>query len=193
MKVRHLRLQIFLTFSSGYGAFEAHFLIKNVLIKKTCIYQFLGPSWSQNEKYSEFIEIWLSWYFQYANFDFKVKNKFYEILPVRAKLAPKLNMLRIYWNLAYLIFQICRFWYKCPKKKIMNYLPPFRLRLVRKLKVPRIYESLVHLIFQIYRFRVSLWCIFHCQCVGCFWICIYFLCLDRFCGFPIFQCNIKCL
>ena len=34
---------------------------------------------------------------------------------VRSKLALKLKMLRINWNLAYLIFQICWFWFKCKK------------------------------------------------------------------------------
>ena len=58
--------------------------------------------------------------------------------PVRPKLAPKLNMLRIYWNLAYLIFQICRFWFKC-QKLFMKYLPPVRFKLVPKLKMLRLY------------------------------------------------------
>ena len=36
MQHRHLRLEIFLTFSKGFGGVEAHFLIKSFLIKKTC-------------------------------------------------------------------------------------------------------------------------------------------------------------
>ena len=38
------------------------------------IYQLLGPNWSQNEKYPELIEIWLNWYFKYADLKFDVKN-----------------------------------------------------------------------------------------------------------------------
>ena len=35
--------------------------------------------------------------------------------PVMPELAPKWKMLRIYWNLAHLIFQICRYWFWCQK------------------------------------------------------------------------------
>ena len=38
MKVSHLRLEIFLTFSEGFGVFEAHFLIKIFLLKKTRVF-----------------------------------------------------------------------------------------------------------------------------------------------------------
>ena len=43
------------------------------------IYHLLGPNWSQNWKYSEFIEIWYIRYFKYANLGFDVKNSFYQI------------------------------------------------------------------------------------------------------------------
>ena len=43
------------------------------------MYHLIGPSWSQNEECSEFIEIWHNQYFKYANLDFDVKNDFYEI------------------------------------------------------------------------------------------------------------------
>ena len=42
-------------------------------------YRLLGRSWCQNQKYSEFIEIWPNWYFKYADFDFTVKNNFHKI------------------------------------------------------------------------------------------------------------------
>ena len=38
----------------------------------------------------------------------------------RPKLAPKLKLLRICWNLVYLIFQVCQFQSKCKKKIIKN-------------------------------------------------------------------------
>ena len=41
------------------------------------IYQLLGSNWPQNEKCSEFIEIWPNWYFKYADLNFDVKNDFY--------------------------------------------------------------------------------------------------------------------
>ena len=41
------------------------------------IYHFFGLNWSQNSKYSEFIEIWLNWCFEYLGLDFDVKNYFY--------------------------------------------------------------------------------------------------------------------
>ena len=77
----------------------------------------------------------LAWYFKYTDFDFKVKNKFYEIFT--PKLAQKLKMLRLYWNLARLIFQICQFRFKCKKTK--KYLPPVKPKLVPRLKMLRIF------------------------------------------------------
>ena len=43
------------------------------------IYHLLGHNYSQNQKCSEFIEIWYIWYFKYAGFDFNVQKIFYEI------------------------------------------------------------------------------------------------------------------
>ena len=37
MQLRHLRLEIFSTFSEGFWIFEAHFVIKNFLIKKCVV------------------------------------------------------------------------------------------------------------------------------------------------------------
>ena len=54
----------------------------------------------------------------------KSKIIFMKLLP--PKLARKLKMLLIYLNLAYVIFQICQFWFKCQKKKTMKHLPPVR-------------------------------------------------------------------
>ena len=48
----------------------------------------------------------------------KSKIIFMKLLP--PKLARKLKMLLIYLNLAYVIFQICQFWFKCQKKKPWN-------------------------------------------------------------------------
>ena len=39
--------------------------------------QFLGPNWSQNENWSEFIEIWLNLCFKYPDLDLDVKIDFY--------------------------------------------------------------------------------------------------------------------
>ena len=73
----------------------------------------------------------------------KSKINFMKYLPhFRSKLVPKLNMLKIYWNLAYLIFRICRFWFKC-QKIFLKYLPPVKLKLIPKIKMPRIYWSFV--------------------------------------------------
>ena len=80
------------------------------------IYHLLGPNWSQNWKCSEFIEIWHIWYFEYPNLGFDVKVIFIKYLsPVWHKLVPKLEVLRIYWNLAQSIFQICQSWFCCQK------------------------------------------------------------------------------
>ena len=69
---------------------------------------------------------------------------------VRPILAPKLRMLKIYRNLAYLIFQILRFQFKCGKN-FMKYLPPVRPKLVPKLEVFKTYRNSADLIFQIYQ------------------------------------------
>ena len=71
---------------------------------------------------------------------------FMKYLPsFRPKLAPK-KMVRIYGNLAYLIFQICQFWFKC-QKNFMKFSPPVRLKLVPKLKMLRIHWNLAYTLF----------------------------------------------
>ena len=40
--------------------------------------------------------------------------------PVRPKLVPKLKVLRIYWNLAHSIFQICQSQFWCQKWFLLN-------------------------------------------------------------------------
>ena len=74
--------------------------------------------------------------------------------PVRSKLVPKLKMLRIYWNLAHLIFKHVDLNLNV-KNIFIKYLPPVRPKLVPKLKMLIIYWNLVHKIFQIYQFRVQ--------------------------------------
>ena len=50
-----------------------------------------------------------------------LKNIFIKYLPpVRPKLVPRLKMLRIYWNLAYLMFQISRSRFWCQKLFLLN-------------------------------------------------------------------------
>ena len=47
------------------------------------IYHLLGPNWSQNQKYLEFIKIWHIGYFKYANLGFFVENVFFiKYLPI---------------------------------------------------------------------------------------------------------------
>ena len=75
----------------------------------------LGPNWSQIKKYSGFIEIWQIQDLKYGNLHFDVKNVFYQIFTnCQAQLVPKWKMLRIYWNLAELVFQIwqSQFWFQ---------------------------------------------------------------------------------
>ena len=97
----------------------AHILIS--ILMSTIFIKYLPPGrpildWSQNWKYSEFIEIWHIWYFEYPNLGFDVKVIFIKYLsPVWHKLVPKLEVLRIYWNLAQSIFQICQSWFCCQK------------------------------------------------------------------------------
>ena len=77
------------------------------------IYGLLGPIWSQNLKCSGFIEICT---FDISNILISIlmsKIIFIKYLPLLwPKLVPKLKVLRVYWNLVYLIFQISwsRFW-----------------------------------------------------------------------------------
>ena len=81
--------------------------ISNLMLKKRFInnYQLLGQNWSQNKKYSKFVEIWANWYFTYADFDFNVKKTMMNYLPpVKPKLISRLKMLIVYWKLAYFMF-----------------------------------------------------------------------------------------
>ena len=86
------------------------------------IYHLLGRNWSQNYKYTEFIEIWHFHYFRYVDLNFNVKNVFLiKHLPIaRPQLVPRWKMLRIYWNLAELIFQICQSQLWCQKWFLLN-------------------------------------------------------------------------
>ena len=60
--------------------------------------------------------------------------------PVRPKLTPKLKMLRIYWNLAHVIFRISRSWFWCQKLFFIKYLPVTTPKLVPNWKMLRIVE-----------------------------------------------------
>ena len=95
----------------------AHILIS--ILMSAIFIKYLGRpilDWFQNWKCSEFIEIWHIWYFEYPNLGFDVKVIFIKYLsPVWHKLVPKLEVLRIYWNLAQSIFQICQSWFCCQK------------------------------------------------------------------------------
>ena len=59
--------------------------------------------------------------------------------PVTPKLVPELKMIRIYWNLAHLIFRISRSQFWCQKLIFKKYLPPAKPKLIPKLKVLRIF------------------------------------------------------
>ena len=72
--------------------------------------------------------------------------------PARSKLVPKMKMLRIYRNLAHLIFKYPDLKFDV-KVIFIKYLPPIRPTLVPKLRVLRIYWNLVHSIFQICQSR----------------------------------------
>ena len=63
--------------------------------------------------------------------------------PVRPKLVPILKMLRIYWDLAHLIFRISRSCFWCQKLLFIKYLPTARPKLVPKWKKLRIYWNLI--------------------------------------------------
>ena len=52
--------------------------------------------------------------------------------PLRPKLVPKLKMLRVYWNLAHLIFQTCWSRFGCQKVFWLNIQPPVWPRQVPK-------------------------------------------------------------
>ena len=84
----------------------------------------------KKKKKKEFIEIWHIRYFKYVDLSFNVKMFFIKYMPIaRPKLVPKWKMLRIYWNLAEFIFQICWSRFRWQKS------PPVRPKFVPKLKV----------------------------------------------------------
>ena len=78
-----------------YGIFQSQIWYQKLFLSN--IYHLLGPNWSKNKKYSEFIEIWHIWYFKHANFD--VNFFFIKYLPIaRPQLVQKWKILRIYWD-----------------------------------------------------------------------------------------------
>ena len=80
-------------------------------------YHLFGPNRSQNQKCSDFIDIWHILYFKYANLYFDVKKDFYEILTsCLAKWTPTLELL---WNLC-LIFQVLQSWLRDLIKVSLN-------------------------------------------------------------------------
>ena len=101
---RNLALLVFETCQSRFWC-QKWFLIN--------IYHLLGPNWSQNWKFSGLMKFHL---FDISNIPISIfmsKIIFIKHLPpVRPRLVPELKVLRIYWNLAHAIFQICkcRFW-----------------------------------------------------------------------------------
>ena len=61
------------------------------------------------------------WYFEYPDLDFmSIANYIRYLTPVRAKLVAKWKVLRICWNLAHLIFQICKSQSWCQKWFLLN-------------------------------------------------------------------------
>ena len=98
---QNLAHPIFQIFQSRFGC-QKWFLLN--------IYHLLGPNWSQNQKYLEFIKIWHIGYFKYASLGFSVENVFLSNIYqfARPKLIQKWKMVRVSWDLIELIFQICR-------------------------------------------------------------------------------------
>ena len=76
------------------------------------------------------------------------------LLPVRPKMVPELKMLRIYWNLAHVIFRISWFRFWCQKLFLLN--TTCSAKMVSKLKVLRIYRNLSLLVFETCQSRN--WC-----------------------------------
>ena len=70
--------------------------------------------------------------------------------PARPKLVPKSKMLRIYWNLAHLIFRISQSWFWCQKLLFIKYLPIATPKLVPKWKMLRIYWNLIKIFHKNY-------------------------------------------
>ena len=55
------------------------------------IYHLFGPNWSQNLKYSEFIEIWPNWYFKYPGLDFNIRIIFINTYRLLGLIGPKIK------------------------------------------------------------------------------------------------------
>ena len=111
-------------------------------------YHLFGPNFSQNEKYSEFIETRHIRYFKYTNLDFDVKNDFYKIFTIcSAQIVPKIRSTQNL--LKFGTFHISNIPISILMSKIIfiKYLPLLRPKLVPKLKRLRIY--LAHFIFRI--------------------------------------------
>ena len=79
-----------------FGTFDIWNIPISLLMSKIIFIKYVLPAglnWSQNQKCSEFIEIWPNWYFKYVGFDFDVKYNFYEILAsCLAKICPKIKI-----------------------------------------------------------------------------------------------------
>ena len=73
-------------------------------------------------------------------------SKIFFLWNIYQLLGPKLKLLRIYWNLTHLIFQICQSWFWCQKWFLLNIYPLLGSN-----------WNLAHLIFQIS------WSQFWCQ------------------------------
>ena len=116
------------------------------------IYHLLGRKWFQNQKCSEFIELWCMWCF-----DIDIKNYFSLIFTTcSTQIGPKnksaQDLLKFgtfhIWNMSISILM--------SKMIFIKSLQPFRPKLVPKIKILRIFWNLEHLIFRIFRSR--LWC-----------------------------------
>ena len=98
----------------------------------TCLTQ-IGPKITRAQNFLKFGTFGIS------NMSISIlmsKMIFIKYLPPRPKLVPKLKILRIYWNLTYLIFWISwsRFWYQI---FFIKYLPIAKTQLVPKWKMLR--------------------------------------------------------
>ena len=111
----------------------------------------VGQNWSQNRKYSEFIEIWQIKYFKYVNLNFNVKNNFYEKIFTTCwaknwsrnwKCSELIEIWHI-WSFKYthLDFNV--------KIIFTKYLPIVKPKLVPKSKILGIFWKLTHLLFQV--------------------------------------------
>ena len=91
-------------------------------------------------KSSEFFEIWHIRYFKYTNFDFNIKNNFYEIFTTcQAQISSKIKSVQSL--LKFGTFNISKILILILMTKIVfiKYLPAVRPKLVLKLKIFRVY------------------------------------------------------